>query len=198
MRDPRGDINKSYESYPIWVARNLCLKMSQSRGNAFTLALRLVYTYITYSDKELEVGMTHLNPDSKPSIKMAHDLGAIRNALGILSEDRKKVRPKVFSSVTRLGPTETANRLHVSRPSAYKEEVTVSKKLMEHIVQLVMATDLAFELLNESHEETMKWLMSPNSILSGDLPFVVCMRGDGQALIDWLNVRLGRAPGEAF
>ena len=28
---------------------------------------------------------------------MAHDLGSIRNALGILSEDRKKVRPKVFS-----------------------------------------------------------------------------------------------------
>jgi len=132
------------------------------------------------------------------NFKMAHDLGAIRNALGILSDDRKKVRPAALRSVTHMGPTEVAAKLGVSRPSVYKEEITVSKKLMAHITHLVIATDLAFELLGENREETMKWLMSPNSILSGDLPFVVCMRGDGQVVIDWLNSRLGRVPGEAF
>jgi hypothetical protein len=142
--------------------------------------------------------MSQINPHSRQNIKMAHDLGAIRNALNILSDDRKRVRPEAFRTATSLGPTETAKQLSVSRPSAYKEEITVSKKLMDHIVQLVMATDLAFELLHENRAETQKWLMSPNSILSGDSPFVVCMRGDGQVVIDWLNSRLGRAQGEAF
>jgi hypothetical protein len=142
--------------------------------------------------------MAHLEQNHNRGIKMAHDLGAIRNALEILSEDRKRIRPKVLSSVTHLGPTEIASQLKVSRPSVYKDEIIVSKKLMDHIVQVVMATDLAYELLQESKEETMKWLMSPNSILSGDIPFVVCMRGDGHTVIDWLNARLGRAPGEAF
>ena len=142
--------------------------------------------------------MSQVNPQLKQRIQTAHDLGAIRNALGILSDDRKKVRPNVFSSVTHLGPTQTASQLDVSRPSAYKKEVTVSKKLMEHIVQLVLATDAVYELLNENREETMKWLMSPNSIFSGDSPFIVCMRGDGNVVTDWLNARLGRIPGEAF
>lgn len=142
--------------------------------------------------------MSNVNSQTKQNIKMAHDLGAIRNALGILSDDRHRVRPRVLNEITHLGPGQIAKHLNVSRPSAYKEEVTVSKKLMNHIVQLVMATDLAYSLLGESREETMKWLMSPNSIFSGDMPFVVCMRGDGQTIIDWLNARLGRSPGQAF
>ncbi len=142
--------------------------------------------------------MAAIGQHVKGSIKMAHDIGAIRNALGILSDDRKKIRPAALQSVTHMGPSETAKMIGKSRQAVYQEEIVVSKKLMGSIVQLVMATDLAFELLQESREETMKWLMSPNSILSGDIPFVVCMRGDGQVLIDWLNSRLGRTPGSAF
>ena len=34
--------------------------------------------------------------------------------------------------------------------------------------------------------------MAPNAMLFGDTPFEVCMRGEGEKLIEWLNQRLGR------
>ena len=119
------------------------------------------------------------------------NLGRIRNRLGILSEDLRKVRPQRFVEVTGLGSAEIARRLEKARPQVYREEISVDKNLMKRIVELVMATDLVFDLFKQSIAETRKWMMVPNTITFGDSPFEVCMRGDGKILIDWLRVRSG-------
>lgn len=128
----------------------------------------------------------------------AHQLGALRNALGILSDDRTKVKPQRLRDITHLNSTATAKALQVSRPQAYQKEIKVNPKLMRNIILLVHASDLVYELLGDSVDETAKWVMAPNSMLKGDSPFEVCMRGEGPSLIDWLNTRLGRVAGQAF
>lgn len=127
-----------------------------------------------------------------------HQLGALRNALGILSDDRSKVKPQRLKDVTHLNSSATAKALQVSRPQMYQKEIKLNPKLMKNIILLVHASDLVYELIGESVEETAKWVMAPNSMLKGDSPFEVCIRGDGQLVIDWLNARLGRVAGQAF
>ena len=123
------------------------------------------------------------------------DLGSMRNALGILSEDRKKLRPERLLSVTGLGRAELARVTKKARPMLYERELPLklSSAFTKSIYSLVAATDLAYELFQENEEDTKSWLMAPNSLLFGDTPFMVCLRGEGDKLIEWLNQRLRRS-----
>ncbi len=128
------------------------------------------------------------------------DLGSMRNSLGILTRDHKSFRPERLMDITGLGHTELSRMTGKARPLLYKKELPLklSSNLAKSIIHLVVVTDLAFELFSKKEKDTTLWLMSPNTLLFGDSPFVVAMRGDGEKLITWLNTRLGRVEGAAF
>src|SRR3989344_9215240 len=117
-----------------------------------------------------EIARTELRPE---------DLGAMKNTLKILTPDRKRYRPKRLLSITGLGQTELSRTLGTPRPRLYENELPLrlSSKVTKAIMSLVIATDLASELFEGSEEHTKNWLMAPNTLLFGDSPFIVCMRG---------------------
>ena len=120
--------------------------------------------------------------------------GAIRNALGFLTDDHQSLIPSKFLEVTKLGPAEAARELDGKRTAFYRGTIPLkaSNKLTSKVRQLVAATDLAYELMGNSIEETAKWVMAPNSLLFGKTPFQVCMEGNAPLLIEWLIERLGK------
>lgn len=124
----------------------------------------------------------------------AQDLGSFRNALGILTSDLKQINTKGLLAATGLNPSQLQKITGVARPQFYRKSVSLkqSPKLIKRIKSLVMATDIAYELFDKNIKETAAWLMSPNTVLFGESPFDVCMRGEGEGLINWLNQRLGR------
>ncbi len=129
----------------------------------------------------------------------ARDLGALQNALGILArEDRSKFHPQAFASATGLSPSKVSRTLRVPRPNLYRVVIPIPKHFVDTMLQLVIATDLAFVLMAKDVEETKRWLMTPNTILLGVSPFEAIMRGDGPAIIKWLTERSGHQPGAAF
>jgi hypothetical protein len=127
----------------------------------------------------------------------APDLGSIRNRLGILSNDFKKFNPEAFFQATGLTGTQLAKILKVQRPLLYREFLPLNK-LKTPIIQLVIATDLVFALLENNLDETKRWLMSPNIELSGESPFEVILRGEGEEVTSWLLERSGKLAGAAF
>jgi hypothetical protein len=124
--------------------------------------------------------------------------GAIQNRFNILSKDHKKYRPEALASVAGLRPSELARELKVSRPTTYQEEVLIKPEQKKVIINIVIATDLAFELLGNNLKEARNWFLAPNSLFFGDSPFEICLRGDGKSIVEWLNQRLGRHPGFGF
>ncbi len=128
----------------------------------------------------------------------ADELGAMANRLGFLSKDLSKLRPEKLAKATGLGNVELSRLTKVSRPSLYKKEVELTPKTKKLIWDLVMATDLAWELLGSDPKETERWMVSPNSIFMGYSPLEICLRGEGSKLIEWLNVRLGKVDGIIF
>jgi uncharacterized protein (DUF2384 family) len=65
---------------------------------------------------------------------------------------------------------------------------TIEKAPLKKFVQVA---DLVQELLKDE-EATKKWLMEPNDYFFGNTPLEVCLRGDGQLLVDYLLKKLGR------
>ena len=59
-------------------------------------------------------------------------------------------------------------------------------------MQVVIGTDLAVELFGDNTEEAVNWFQTPNTLLFGESPFEVCIRGEGKILINWLMGRLGK------
>ena len=116
-------------------------------------------------------------------------LGAFKNSLGILSDDGRRIRPRRLMEVTGLGAVEITHFVNKSRPQIYRDEILVSPELLKRFRALVMVTDIVFALLNQDINETRKWMMIPNTVVFGDSPFEVCMRGDAEPLIEWLRTR---------
>ncbi len=131
---------------------------------------------------------------ARPHRCSPQDLGSMRNVLGILSDDKKKLRPDRLGVITGLGRSELARVTKKARPMLYERELPLklSSSFTKAIYSLVIATDLAYELFGEREEDTKSWLMAPNTFLFGDSPFIVCMRGEGEKLIEWLSQRLRR------
>ncbi|MBI2521199.1 MAG: hypothetical protein HYV97_12300 [Bdellovibrio sp.] len=144
--------------------------------------------------------------------------GEFPNFLGILSlTDKTKFCPKIFFSVTGLEKVEFSVRCNLSRPLLYKDEIDLKllKDLKNGILQIVFATDLAFELFKYDtvetrhialHEltkeqikrlkaQTVQWLCSPSQLLFGKSPLDVCLLGKGHELIRWLQAKLGYEEG---
>lgn len=130
----------------------------------------------------------------------AQDAGAIKNYLKILSDDHRKLRPNVLQRVTGFGPGALASETGIARPMLYRKEIALrpSSDLTRRVILLVIASDLAYELFDRVPEETVKWVSSPNSIFFGASPFEVCMRGEGENVINWLNRHLGQMAGAAY
>jgi len=132
---------------------------------------------------------------------MQQDLGQIHNYLGILDTNRS---PNHFTSKPLLricsNKSDLATMLGVQRTQLYQKSLLLKKgtKLRSRVIHLVMATDLAFELLGKNEEKTLNWLNTPNTFLFGDSPLEVIMRDEGDVIIQWLHERLGRKPGAAF
>lgn len=129
----------------------------------------------------------------------AKELGAIQNHLGILTDDYKRVRPAKLRELSNWENTQkAATTLNVSRPQVFKDEIQVKADTLKRVLDLVRATDLAFELLGKNLSETKKWVMSPNEVLFGATPFEICLSGKAAALLDWLRGKKGLQPGLAF
>jgi hypothetical protein len=129
----------------------------------------------------------------------ARDLGSMRNSLRFLSDDGSRLRPKAFMDATGLGAAQLATSLGRQRTHMYREEIPLpTTKLKKCIIDLVIATDLAFELFQCNMDETCRWMMLPNTMLFGKSPFEACFGGHGDSLIEWLNTKLNRIPGSAF
>src|SRR5262249_832674 len=122
--------------------------------------------------------------------------GKIHNSMGFLSEDHKYLLPQTFMTTTHLNSTEAAKELGTNRQAMYKNQIPLkpSSKLKERVMAVVSATDVAYELFDRNHDETAKWLVTANILLFGKSPFEVCMRGDGQKLVEWLLDRAGVKP----
>jgi len=52
--------------------------------------------------------------------------------------------------------------------------------------------NLTLELFEGDKENAINWFNSPNTLLFGESPFEVCIRGEGKLLIKWLKDRLGK------
>jgi hypothetical protein len=126
------------------------------------------------------------------------DLGTIRDRLHLLTEDRSRLRPSAFRTVTGFSPSEMARRLQVHRPRVYNEEIRLEKQLRKRIIELTWASDLAYDLLGGDGKKVGLWLRAPNSAFGGDAPVEVILRGDGRHVIEFLMQRSGSKAGAAF
>lgn len=130
----------------------------------------------------------------------ALEIGAIKNYLKILSDDQKGFHPEVLRKVTGLPVQSLAKKTGVSRQRMYSEIVRFKpdSELMKKIIQVVIATDEIYELMNNNEADTALWLGSPNAVFMGYSPFEVCLQGRGEEVINWVRTRLGKIPGSGF
>jgi hypothetical protein len=128
------------------------------------------------------------------------ELGAIKNYLNILSDDQKGFRPDVLRQVTGLTPQSLSKNTGVPRSRLYDEVVKFkpSSELMRKILHVVIATDEAYELMNNNGADAALWLSSPSAVFLGYSPFEVCLQGRGEEVINWLRTRMGKQPGSGF
>lgn len=132
--------------------------------------------------------------------QLGKDLGQIQNYLGILDTIHN---PQHFSSEPLMriwsNKTDLANLLGIQRTQLYQKNLPLKKgtKLRGRIINLVMATDLVYELMGND-QKAIEWLIAPNTHLFGDSPLEVIMRDEGDVIISWLLEKLGRKPGIAF
>jgi hypothetical protein len=128
------------------------------------------------------------------------DLGKIHNFLGILAPDYNHFLPKRLLDIYPHA-SDLAQMLDLQRTQVYSKKPLPLKKgssLRKRLIYLVIATDLAYTLLDKKVDKTCHWLTAPNFILFGETPLEVIMRDEGEPLISWLMERLGLKPGSAF
>lgn len=119
--------------------------------------------------------------------------GTPRDEFGLLTHDFN-LKPKRL--IEFVGKTytveELGKKINKSRISMYQPEVRLDQDFVEnYLFPLVIATDLAVELIGDK-EEGRKWMMAPNSYYFGRSPFSMCFLGDGKRVIDGLLEKLGR------
>ncbi len=126
--------------------------------------------------------------------------GEITNSLHILTKDKKAFHPEKFFKYSPYSRAEIAKEAGISRTNLYKETVAFStiKQLKKGILQVVMGLDLSIELFHENDKEAIQWFNAPNAMLSGESPFEVCIRGDGEGILNWLKGRLGYPDAKPF
>lgn len=128
------------------------------------------------------------------------ELGAIKNYLKILSDDQKGFRPDVLRKITGLSPQSLSKSTGVVRSRLYDDVIKFKplSELMLKILHVVIATDEAYELMNNNAADAALWLSSPSAVFLGYSPFEVCLQGRGEEVINWLRTRMGKQPGCGF
>jgi len=126
--------------------------------------------------------------------------GEIVNSLGILTDDHRGLHPSKFFQYSPYGRAEIAKQAGIARSNFYKETVGLNtlKQLKKGILQVVIGLDFSIELFNNNPAEAIKWFNSPNTMLAGESPFEVCLRGDGESILNWLKARLGHDDAKAI
>ena len=126
--------------------------------------------------------------------------GEIVNSLGILTEDHRGLHPSKFFKYSPYSRTDVAKQAGVARSNFYKDTVSLStlKQLKKGILQVVIGIDYSLELFSNNTDEALKWFNAPNTMISGESPFEVCLRGDGEAILNWLKARLGHTDSKPF
>lgn len=126
--------------------------------------------------------------------------GEIHNSLGILTKDHKSFHPSKFFQYSPYSRADVAKQAGVARSNLYKDTVGLAtlKQLKKGILQVVIGLDYSIELFENNNAEALKWFNSPNTMLSGESPFEVCLRGDGESILNWLKARLGHADAKAI
>ena len=119
------------------------------------------------------------------------DIQEADNRLGILSPDRKWLNVEKFFEHSPFPSQKEAKQAGVIVDDE-KVELDSLKDLKKGIEQVVIATDLTVELFQGDVEKAVGWFITPNDFTAGDSPFDVCLRGDGDFLINWLGGRLGK------
>ncbi len=125
-------------------------------------------------------------------------MNQIKNRFDILDTTRPSmmhIRPKKLRDFLggALGVDELAQSLGKSRASLYRESIKLSNSFIEkHLIPIVWAADIAYELFGEDKEKARSWILTPNSYFFGKSPLHVCLAGDGKAVIDLLLERSGR------
>ena len=122
------------------------------------------------------------------------DITDTDNRLGILSPDRKWLIPDKFFEHSPFPNPKAAKQAGVNVDDSHSEKVELDslEDLKEGIEQVVIATDLTIELFQNDVEKALQWFLAPNEFTDWDTPFEVCLRGDGEFLINWLGGRLGK------
>lgn len=144
--------------------------------------------------------LPHLTSHVEGSSPDFEELGKVRNFLGILAPDFNHFFPKRLLEIY-PNATDLAQMLDLQRTQLYSKKGIPLKKgtsLRKRLIYLVLATDLAYALLDNDIEKTSHWLTAPNFILFGETPLEVIMRDEGEPLIGWLMERSGLKSGSAF
>ncbi len=120
------------------------------------------------------------------------ELGKIQNFLGILTPDFHHFYPKRLLEIY-PNATDLSQMLDLQRTQIYAKTIALKKgsNLRKRLINLVLATDLAYGLLDKDIEKTSHWLTAPNFVLFGETPLEVIMRDEGTPLIAWLMERSG-------
>jgi hypothetical protein len=98
---------------------------------------------------------------------------------------------KTAAQLTNIPLTELAEFLQVSRPKLYQPSATIDKKIRERLIELVMISDLAFQLHKADKSKTIIWIMSPNHLFFGRSPFEKALAGEAKSVIHKLQDMIG-------
>jgi hypothetical protein len=66
------------------------------------------------------------------------------------------------------------------------------KRVEEVKRHLGMALDLLTELFDGNATKAAEWLDAPNDLCFNDSPYACIVRGDGEAILNWLKDRTGK------
>lgn len=130
---------------------------------------------------------------------VAQKHGSLADRFGLLSRDQRKLVVDGFENLTGFNRAQVAPILGKTKAATYTQnEIIPSKEILEKVLKVAVAADLAYEMLGSNLEETRTWMMAPNVHFFGSSPFELCMTGQGDSIIEWLLVRTGKKAGQAF
>ncbi len=132
----------------------------------------------------------------KPERSIGHQL---KNSFGILTSDFQAIESKGFKKFLgedRFKPADLSKSLGIGRTTLYEKRIKVSHKFIkEKLIPIALSAEMAAELLGDM-EKGRLWVLTPNSYFFGKSPFEVSLLGDGKAVLELLQSRLGELSGE--
>lgn len=123
----------------------------------------------------------------------------LKNSFGILTSDLQAIESKGFKKFLgedRFKPADLSKSLGIGRTTLYEKRVKVSREFIkEKLIPIALSAEMAADILGNM-EKGRLWVLTPNSYFFGKSPFEVCLLGDGRAVLELLQSRLGELSGE--